>query len=279
MSKNTFNFQTMDSHQIYVNSSNADLYINGSMKSNITFFFSDVIQTNKRMVEKRISIVNCQFPVSFYLFNASNNQIIINGVIQYFPIGNYNINNFITTWQSSFGSLWTLTYNKIINKIIISYPTSFTISDNKFSFFNILGLVNDTSYTSTYNGTSYILSCPYCCDFSGIPCIDIKTATFNLNNTDSYHGSRTNTIASIPVNSKNIVYYNNYTHYNSIFKNTHLEELNLMIQDENDNFIDFNNLNWSITFQIDVIYEHIEDIDTLDDVYNNLRKKKIDKLN
>lgn len=278
MSKNTFNFQTVDSNQIYINSSNADLYLNGSMKSNITFFFNDVISTNKRMVEKRISIVNCQFPVSYYLINNTNNQIIINGVIKYFPIGNYNINNFITTWQSSFGSSWILTYNKIINKISISYPTSFTLSDNKFSFFNILGLVNGTTYTSTYNGTNYILNCIYCIDFSGIACIDIKTSTFNLNNTDSYHNGRTNTIASIPVNSKNIINYNNFTQYNSLFKNTHLEELNLMIQDENDNFIDFNNLNWSITFQIDIIYEHIEDIDTLDDVYNNL-KKKIDKLN
>ena len=66
-----------------------------------------------------------------------------------------------------------------------------------------------------------------------------------------------------------MVYYNNFSHYKSIFKNDHLQNIVIEIQDDFKNYINFNNLDWTITLQIDLVNEVIEDLDTLEDIYNN----------
>jgi hypothetical protein len=48
MSKNNLiTYQTKTSTQIYLNSATADIYMNGTMKSNLVFFFEDPLQINK----------------------------------------------------------------------------------------------------------------------------------------------------------------------------------------------------------------------------------------
>ena len=42
-----------------------------------------------------------------------------------------------------------------------------------------------------------------------------------------------------------------------------------MLQDDNDNMIDMNNIDWAITLQIDTVVEVIKSIDNLKDVYEN----------
>ena len=68
----------------------------------------------------KISVVNAQIPISWYLITSNNNKINITvaGVktSYYFKIGNYNISTFITEWANSIGVNWTLTYSNITNK-------------------------------------------------------------------------------------------------------------------------------------------------------------------
>ena len=42
--------------------------------------------------------------------------------------------------------------------------------------------------------------------------------------------------------------------------------------DDNRNFIDFNNVDWTITLQIDILSEVFETIDNLEDIYENLKE-------
>jgi hypothetical protein len=86
---------------------------------------------------------------------------------------------------------------------------------------------------------------------------------------DSYQKGRTNTIASIPINSaqNGYVMYNNFTNYNSMFRNSSISDLNIIIQDEFNNFIDFNNSDWSITIQIDVMTRILDANESLQDIY------------
>ena len=271
--KNIINFQSVDSIQLYLHSGNADTYINGSKKSSLVFFFEDPITVDKKVVSKCISVVNAQFPVSWYLINETNNAIRINGTYYYIPYGNYNVTNFVQQCISTFGSNFNVSYNSITNKFTFTNSVAdFTFSDNESnSIFKILGFQSGNSYTST----SKSLAAPYSCDFGGLLKLEIKSNTFTLKNCNSHNKGRSRTICSVPINSNQngVIMYNNFTLYKSIIKNSVITDINIDIHDEFKNFIDFNNHDWSLTLQIDMFLENVEDLDTLNDVYEYFRSE------
>jgi len=225
----------------------------------------------------RISLVNAQIPCSFYQINATNNKfyITISGTTNtyYFPYGNYNVNSFIKQWSTTVGSSWTLTLNSTTNTLNISNSTNdFTLSDDVNSIFNIIGLQKGTTYTSS----SKTLVTPYPVNFSGLQRILLVSPTFSLNSKTSYDYGETNILASIPNNSvqNGFIYYNNYTNFKSIFSNSQISTIQIQFIDDFGNYINFNNIDWSITLQIDNIHELIKDLSNLKDVYeleiNNL---------
>ena len=164
MSKNNIiTYQTKTSTQIYLNSATADIYMNGTMKSNLVFFFEDPLQINKHAYEMRLSVVNAQMPISWYLINDTNNVIKINSTNYYFKKGNYNIHTFISEWANSIGSGWTLTFDSVTNKISFKYTSSFTFSDSSTnSLFPIIGFETGKIYTSS---PSFVLVAPFCSNF------------------------------------------------------------------------------------------------------------------
>ena len=70
-------FQSTNSTQLYLNSSNANMYLNQTKKSNVVFFFDNVLKIDKTSIEMKLSLVNAQIPVSWFLINDSNNRIVI----------------------------------------------------------------------------------------------------------------------------------------------------------------------------------------------------------
>jgi hypothetical protein len=88
---------------------------------------------------------------------------------------------------------------------------------------------------------------------------------------DSFTSGSTSTFCSIPVssNASGIIHYNNLTDYKSIFKNYELNSIDISITDDKNNYIDFNNVDWSMTLQIDITNEIVENIDNLHDIYAN----------
>ena len=268
-SKNIVSYQTIFSQQIYLNSSVATL-INGSLKSYVNFFIQDALNDKKHnTIEQRISLVNAQIPYSFYQINNSNNTIIISGITYKFPNGNYNVNSFISTWLSIIGSTWLLSFSAITNKITFTFTSPFTFTDSLTnSLFPVIGFTACCPYSSTVN----TLNAPFPVNFSGLPRILISSPTFNLNsrcaNADATMSS---IIGAIPINTLNngIIYYTNYTNYKSIFSSYELSLITIMLQDDNDNMIDMNNIDWAITLQIDTVVEVVKSIDNLNDIYEN----------
>jgi hypothetical protein len=96
-----------------------------------------------------------------------------------------------------------------------------------------------------------------------------------LNNVDSLNKGINRTIAVIPVSSTSsgYIFYNNFTQYKNVFKNTEISTIGIEIYDDFKNFIDFNNVDWSLTLQIDILSEVIQTIDSLDDIYTNLAQE------
>jgi len=278
---NKINYQTVYSTQLYINSANADIYMNNIYaKSNCVFFFEELLKISKNAIEMRVNVVNAQFPYSFYNINEYNNHIVVNSINYYFDSGNYNINSFITQWYNTipntFGT-WTLTYNQITNKLLISCTNPFTIGDgSSMSILNTLGFLPGFTYNSSPNGLLHSLQSYTVINFCGPMRLNIKTGSFNLNqNFDTYEKGRTTTLCSVPVNAPagGIISYFNFTQYKSIFKNHEISTIQIEIQDENGNPIIFNNKDWTITLQIDIVNEISQSLDTLEDVYLNEKQE------
>jgi hypothetical protein len=102
--------------------------MNDTKKSDVEFYLADVVNNITNLIEMRISVAHAQIPCSFYMINEHNNQIAItiSGVktIYYFPYGNYNVNSFITQWNSTVGSGWVLTLNTSLNTLNIANNTT-----------------------------------------------------------------------------------------------------------------------------------------------------------
>ena len=95
-------YQTIYSSQIFLNSSQASEYYNDNRNSSLKFELKDVIKDQNDILEVRLSLVNAQFPYSFYNIYSGNDNfnITINSVLTTytFPHGNYNVNTFISAW-------------------------------------------------------------------------------------------------------------------------------------------------------------------------------------
>lgn len=250
-------FQSNLSTQIYLNSNDASIFHNNSMKSHVSFFIQDLSNAINDVIDAKISIANAQIPVSYYNINNTNNiiNISINNVITSytFPIGNYNVYNFITAWNLLINNNWTITFNEINNKFTFSYIQSFTFLDS--SIFSVIGFNNGSSYTSTNN----IIISTYPCNFSYISNIYIESNLLKNLNYDSYYSGTSDIIACIPMNEppNSIVFYTNITNFKNTCRVQGLQEITLLFLDTNRNFIDFNNQDWSLTLQIDTTIETI----------------------
>ena len=277
MNNNNISFQSTGSTQIYLNSANADIFLNQSKKSNVVFFFTNVLKIDKKSVEMKLSVVNAQIPVSWYLINDTNNRIYfsVNGVQNnyLFPNGNYNVNTFISTWISTFGNNWTLTFSKITNKITFSNSLGPIVFGDNISasntLFSLIGFDSTKSYSSSVITGQLVSS--YAINFLGLSKINIKSTTFPFKNFDSLTATATSTLCSIPVssNASGIINYNNLTDYKSIFKEYEFNSIDISITDDKNNYIDFNNIDWSMTLQIDITNEIVENLDNLQDIYFN----------
>jgi hypothetical protein len=72
-----------------------------------------------------------------------------------------------------------------------------------------------------------------------------------------------------------VISYNNFTQYKSIFYNHELSQIGIeLLQDDFKNYIKFNNIDWTITLQIDIITDVINNMDNLEDIYYNLQQQE-----
>jgi len=189
-------YQSTYSQQIYLNSANAQIQLNGTKKSNVTFFFNDVITISKDAIEMRMELVNAQIPVSWYLINSSNNQFATSTnndatfITWTLPVGNYNANTFISMFQTYMGSAFTITFNSTLNTFALVYNTgAWSIQDvGCNSIFSIIGFQSGLRYHSI--GTT--IQTPFSVNFG---------ASFNLANIDSKANGTVSTISSVPIST------------------------------------------------------------------------------
>ena len=66
-----------------------------------------------------------------------------------------------------------------------------------------------------------------------------------------------------------MIIYNNFTSFKTIMNQRSVSSIRIDITDDFRNLIDFRNIDWSITLQIDTINDIISDLNDLEDIYKN----------
>jgi hypothetical protein len=146
---------------------------------------------------------------------------------------------------------FTVSYNKTYNKLTFQ-----NLSNSNFIFYpestiyNVIGFKNGLIYNSS-NG---LLESVSAVNINSIQYINIKV-NINTQNITKYNVNDRNIICSIPVNVNpyGIITYKNENNFRINTFKSDLTEIILSFTDQNGNNIDFNGVQWSLVFQIDII--------------------------
>lgn len=233
-----------DTKHYYLNSNGGEIK-NSYLKSDIIFNIPNLIKDEKHILYNTVSIVHCEIPYSFYIINEYNNLLSLSTGNIYIPYGNYNANSLITYLKTQLPANMNITLNSSNGVLSLIYNQQFQIYPTT-TVYKVLGLQNKT-YTSINNTIIF----DYPCNFLGTKNLYIKSNIIldNFNSTTKDYI----TLSNIPVSVEpfSIVLYNNYSNSKHIIKNKNLDNIEIKIFDDDNNLIDFNNTDWSITLEIE----------------------------
>ena len=275
MSNDLITYQTIFQTNCFLTSKYCDICLNNDLKSSCVFFIKDDLLNNaeKTIIETRVSILNCQIPLSMYIINETNNKFYVNDTPRYFEHGNYNIDSFIQELQNMLEFI-TVIYDSIKNKIIIQSTQNIVLSDNAHSIFPLIGFKQGVVYTSTYiddlNGSYYELKAPFQINLSGLQNIYIHSPSFDTKNVDSYSKGKNCILSNIPVDAEygSILYYTNNSNQKNIFKTiSGVSSIQIDLMDDNYNFLNLHNQDFSISLVIETVIEYEYDKKTFDEIY------------
>ena len=258
MSRTTTRF---DSRIISLNSSNAFLKNNTTFNCDVVFRLIGLVKPETDIKHITFHLVDAQIPVSFYNINYTNNVLnyqisSVNYTITVIP-GNYNFTSLASQFVAGFlanGHTFTITINKQTGVITFATPaTNFILQVS--SIFSTLGFPasNQTSVSFTLNAT-------YPLNLFGITKIKINSSFFNSYNYDSATYGMSNLISVIPVDQPafGLIIYENKSDAKYTLRTNAVDEIDLTLTDQNDNLINFNNIDWQLTFLLEITREHQE---------------------
>jgi hypothetical protein len=257
---------------------------NGTFKSNILFNFKNLLSDEEHILKSYITVLNAQIPVSFYVITSLNNKLVLQtSVTTTITIsnGNYSANTLITELQTKFLSagitFTSIQFNKI-NGILSFISNGFT----NYYFTSASTLLNVLGTTSSIISVSTAYKCPYPLNLLGVQKLSIKSERLAIHSVSSIDFSFSNTLVTIPcdVPPYSLISYISQSDQNKNLLNIrNINEIDIQIFDENNNFIDFNNLDWTITLTISSELSTNEQKYYLNDILqnNNLGLKNINE--
>jgi len=244
---------------ITINSANG-IQRNGTAKSDMLFNFQNILSDEDDIISSNISVMNAQIPVSFYIINATNYQYkVYHGGVTYavtLPFGNYTANSLVTTMNSLMGAPINLafSFNQLNGKLTLTNTAGDTnISISAYStVINISPLLGFT--VAGWAGTAP-LTLPYPMNLLGVKKLSIKSQLLGVNSFQSGTNQST-TLTTIPNNNApyTMINYESQSDLNkSLVRVRKIDAIDIQIEDENGNKIDFNNVDWTITLVLENI--------------------------
>jgi hypothetical protein len=238
---------------------------NGTYKSNLLFNFKNLLSDEQHMLKSEVIVLNAQIPVSFYVINEYNNVLTISGpgiltTSITCDTGNYNANTLITELKSQFTTAGVLFTNIKINKNSGKLVFTATSTTNYSFSGSMLDVIGSTSSTTS---TSNIYKCIYPLNLLGVQKLSIKSEKLAVQTASSVDYSFSNTLVTIPVDVSpfSMISYTSQSDANKNLLNVRtINEIDIQVYDENNNLVNFNNLDWNITLIIttDIKYDQQE---------------------
>jgi len=237
---------------------------NGSFLSDVYFPFTGILKEDPTILEVNLSLQSAQIPFSFYNINVYNNTLDItyNSVLYNLQLtrGNYNANNLITELLNQLQPITTtlqITISQITGKLLFNDTSliNYTIESTS-SILKVLGFEINTSYTSVLGQ----LTPPFPLNLLGTLNIKITSSEIAVSNIDSVVGGNYNILASLPIEAGNfgLILYDNISNIQSPLKNLSLDGFDIKLLDDDNNLINFNNCDWSITIVLNITRERAE---------------------
>ena len=264
----------LDNHIITLNSTDGTL-LNGTSKSNMNFAFRGLLKDDVNIVRTYVTVLNAQIPVSFYVIDATNNTLLVfNGTTTQtvtIPIGNYNSGTLNTALNSAFVTAvipLTVTINPVNGVLsFASTSSSLTYRINSNSLGSTIATILGVGTTSVSILPLSSSALPFPLNLLGKSKLLINSR--NLNNVayTSFGLGFATTIATIPVNVPPyslIQFSTAVDQQKNILVNRVLDNIDIQIYDTDNKFINFNNVDWSLTLvltieRMDTNKFHIQD--------------------
>lgn len=245
---NSSDYIQEDIRLINLYSQSASTYLNGTLKSNVSFNFKNILRDEPDIIYSTIGVVNAQIPVSYYTINEYNDVLATGLGNVSITRGNYNASTLRTELQTRLIAVgitgMVVTINSSTGRLVFtaSIPFSFLPS----SSFDILGFDN-TTYTSVAN----VINAPYLLNLLGIQQLRISSNALACSNSNSTQMGESNLIAVIQSTAPpfGMILYANQTSY-SVLRSKNISLIDIQILDEDGNFVDFNNIDWTISLQL-----------------------------
>jgi len=228
-----------------ISSSNA---VNGSFKSVVNVSLPDLAFHHEHINTVYLMVDHCEIPNSFYIVNYTNNILVVNNISYTVPVGNYNVNSLITVLQSLLPTGFTITYNSITNKYTFNYTSSFTINANTSTINKVIGLGVDDL-------TGLNIELPYLVNFLPIPRLSFHSTFLNTNNYSSSDGSSDVFLClQNNVGQLSTINYTNQTQTQYLVQEKGISSFTITVTDDLGRLINFNNIDWYMTFLIKIEY-------------------------
>jgi len=244
-----------DNRIITLNSQDGEK-LNGTYLSNIHFNFSGLLKEEANLIRAYVTVLNAQIPVSFYIIDDTNNILnytdnSVNKTIE-LTEGNYNGNQMVTALNTGFtvnGSPVTsfLAPQSGILYFFITGGNSITLLSTSTSK-SILGF--DVNISSTT-----LIKLPYQLNLLGKKKIFINSNNLRNSAFSSKSLSCVQTIATVPVDQPpySMISYVSVSDLEKIIlSNKTVDMIDIEIVDENNNYVNFRNIDWSITLCLSI---------------------------
>ena len=188
---------------------------------------------------------------------------------------------------SSSGNLVISTRQTTISSFAVISPENSATTLLGFSPSNQPSTQIGYSVRYTYTYPEYIVSsgtytANYPLNLLGIKTVSIHSSQLAISSFSSKNLGTSDTLITIPVNSSPfglITYVSNNPLDSHILTSKTIEAIDIQLTDEKDNFINFNNINWSITLCLSVEREEIPKIPKLIPYLRQIENKPLGKEN
>jgi hypothetical protein len=242
--------QTNDHIQIHLSSNNAINKFNSYLEFEFPLIEIDTQSTIY------LSLQHAVIPYSFYNINETNNKLefIINSLLDdntpesiFISIGNYTASTLLLEIQNLLlKSGFYIKYNNINNKYEFTHNANDFIILNTSTSLSLLGFTE-----SNHESKNRYLISDIIANLAPVRCLCISTG-YNSNSIRLSSLYNSNILCSIPVNQNpyTIISYTNLTNHSINLNTNYLSNIAIKITDQNNNFINFNNLDWSVTLEL-----------------------------